>query len=41
MLELIAGPPSRSRPWRPVPAKVEIVPSGVTLRTREFSFSAM
>ena len=30
----VAGPPSPEKPWVPLPATVEIIPLGDTLRTR-------
>jgi hypothetical protein len=37
----VPGPPSPEKPSTPVPATVEIVPSGSTLRTRWEALSAM
>ena len=41
MLPAVAGPSSPSKPAAPVPATVEIVPEGSTLRMLWFKVSAM
>src|SRR4051794_13160003 len=38
---LVAGPPSPQYPSRPLPATVEILPSGVTRRTRSWKGCAI
>ena len=38
---IVACPPSPANPATPVPAKVEMMPAGVTLRTRWLSVSVM